>query len=773
MIRIFFLLLFSYTLVAQSPELKVELKNTSQVYCLAVSDDGKYLATGSIGKVFIWDLEEGRLINCIKNLIYPVYSMGFTTDSKSLLMAMGNNNVELWDIETLTKTTTYFGHSFMVKDLKVAKNGKYFVSLDYKNKIILWDINKGKALREFESSSALVHSVDFSPSEKEIIIGQMEGTIPVVELASGKEVKKINGKRTTSEDFTPGMSEDSLMMIAVRDYSIGNIVLHEAGKVIAFHANMITQWDLATGVQEKFVPLKFSPYRATATKDGKKVALRGGKVLKLLDRGSMKITDSIALSPNDFQPLTVDPKGKYFLTGEMDGSVKFFETQTGREVMTLFAFDSTEWAVVTPDGYFDASQGAMGLLYYVQELDIIPLEAYFEQSYIPSLFKSVKAGGDSKSYLPTKKDIFTNVMVPPSVKLTSTNESKISKNPEETVNITISDEGGGIDELRLYQNGKLIDVKFYKDNKPKAGTKIKEQFPAQLTVGNNIFKAIAFSKGRLEGKSNSILVKYDAPKPASNLYILAIGVNKYENSKYDLKFAKADAELISREIAGIKNNIFKNVIVKNLFDNEATIQNVRTALDSIVANAKPEDTFVFYFSGHGASDDDPEQNLAEFYFILHGVQQIYGNASARNPFALSGKEIKDYSLKIKAQKQLILIDACQSGQALENFAMRGAQSEKAIIDLSKSRGLYIMAASEADQTAKEIKELGHGVFTYSLIEGLKCAADFFEKDGVINVKELNMFVNKKVKETAQKYNISPQRPVSWEYLNDFPVKVCD
>jgi uncharacterized caspase-like protein len=142
-------------------------------------------------------------------------------------------------------------------------------------------------------------------------------------------------------------------------------------------------------------------------------------------------------------------------------------------------------------------------------------------------------------------------------------------------------------------------------------------------------------------------------------------------------------------------------------------------------------------------------------------------------FALSGKELKEYSLKIKAQKQLILIDACQSGKALENFAMRGPQSEKAIIDLSKSRGLYIMAASEADQTAKEVNDLGHGVFTYSLIEGLKCAADFFEKDGIINVKELNLFVNKKVKEIARKYNLTPQRPVSWEYLNDFPVKLCE
>ncbi|MBK8663688.1 MAG: hypothetical protein IPN18_18580 [Ignavibacteriales bacterium] len=144
--------------------------------------------------------------------------MGFTTDSKSILLALGNNNVEMWDIESFTKTTTFFGHSYMLKDLKVGKNGKYFLSLDYKNKIILWDINKGKALREFDLPVSLVHSADFSPSGKELIIGQMDGEIPVIDLASGKTVKSLNNKKMLSEDYRPGMSEDSTRMLAVRDF---------------------------------------------------------------------------------------------------------------------------------------------------------------------------------------------------------------------------------------------------------------------------------------------------------------------------------------------------------------------------------------------------------------------------------------------------------------------------------------------------------------------------------------------------------------------------
>ncbi len=73
--------------------------------------------------------------------------------------------------------------------------------------------------------------------------------------------------------------------------------------------------------------------------------------------------------------------------------------------------------------------------------------------------------------------------------------------------MTVTDEGGGIDEIRLYQNGKLIDVKYYNDGKPKAGNKITLNFTAQRVSGNNTFRATAFIKGRREGKSKPIVIK--------------------------------------------------------------------------------------------------------------------------------------------------------------------------------------------------------------------------------------------------------------------------
>ena len=65
----------------------------------------------------------------------------------------------------------------------------------------------------------------------------------------------------------------------------------------------------------------------------------------------------------------------------------------------------------------------------------------------------------------------------------------------------------------------------------------------------------------------------------------------------------------------------------------------------------------------------------------------------------------------------MLVDACKSGAVI--IAFRGFEDRKALSQLSRSTGVHIVAASTKDQFAAEVKELGHGVFTYILLEGLK------------------------------------------------------
>ena len=103
------------------------------------------------------------------------------------------------------------------------------------------------------------------------------------------------------------------------------------------------------------------------------------------------------------------------------------------------------------------------------------------------------------------------------------------------------------------------------------------------------------------------------------------------------------------------------------------------------------------------------------------------------------------------------------------IAMRGAAEEKAIAQLARSTGSHWLTASGSEQFAAEFSQLGHGVFTYALLQGLKGGAANGDKQ--ITVNELKAYLEIQVPELSQKYKGSPQYPASYGYGNDFPIEV--
>ena len=117
---------------------------------------------------------------------------------------------------------------------------------------------------------------------------------------------------------------------------------------------------------------------------------------------------------------------------------------------------------------------------------------------------------------------------------------------------------------------------------------------------------------------------------------------------------------------------------------------------------------------------------------------------------------------------MYILDACQSAGALEDIvALRGAAEEKAIAQLARSTGTHWLTASGSSQFASEFSQLGHGAFTYCLLEALKGAADNGDKK--ISIKELDTYLQLKVPEVTQKYKGTAQYTASYGYGNDFPI----
>jgi uncharacterized caspase-like protein len=156
-----------------------------------------------------------------------------------------------------------------------------------------------------------------------------------------------------------------------------------------------------------------------------------------------------------------------------------------------------------------------------------------------------------------------------------------------------------------------------------------------------------------------------------------------------------------------------------------------------------------------------------FYLVPTNVTQIYGPSDQLISNGISSMKLRDLSESIKAQKQFFILDACNSAGALEAFARRGANQEKAIAQLARSTGTHWIAASTSDQFATEFASLGHGAFTYTLLKGLNGAAD--TGDRRITINELKAYLESELPNVTKEHKGRAQYPASYGFGRDFPV----
>ncbi|PYN24920.1 MAG: hypothetical protein DMD76_13670, partial [Candidatus Rokuibacteriota bacterium] len=106
-----------------------------------------------------------------------------------------------------------------------------------------------------------------------------------------------------------------------------------------------------------------------------------------------------------------------------------------------------------------------------------------------------------------------------------------------------------------------------------------------------------------------------------------------------------------------------------------------------------------------------------------------------------------------AERIVMLLDTCYSGTAGGRTFMRqqiraGGINDQFLERLTRSKGRVIITASGPNEVALESSELGHGVFTYFLLQGLAGQADR-NGDGVVTVSELYEYVEEQVDRKAR------------------------
>jgi len=223
------------------------------------------------------------------------------------------------------------------------------------------------------------------------------------------------------------------------------------------------------------------------------------------------------------------------------------------------------------------------------------------------------------------------------------------------------------------------------------------------------------------------------------LYLLSIGVSKYDNPQFNLGFADKDAKSIAKVFKAQEGKIYKKVVTKVLTNHNATSDNILDALDWIDEEATSKDVVIIFIAGHGVNDDK-----GNYYFLSTDAKL---NRLRRT--ALKWVEIQDTITNLPS-KVILLADTCHSGNISGNRRdVTGAI--KSI--MNAGRGSIIMTATTGSGYSYEDKSWGHGAFTKAIIEGIgemKADYDFGDgKDNIVTIKELDNYITYRVKKLTK------------------------
>ena len=163
-------------------------ENDCTITCVAFTPpDGSHLvAADTTGLVRIWDTTTWKLERTIDRGS-RIYSLAISPDGRTLATG-GDKRTVLWDFETGTKLHVLDSATDAV--LAFSPDGRTLVSGDFDHNVVLWDVASGLQLRTFDAHTDSVFGVSFSPDGNILATVGSEGVLRLWEAAAFDEIDR-------------------------------------------------------------------------------------------------------------------------------------------------------------------------------------------------------------------------------------------------------------------------------------------------------------------------------------------------------------------------------------------------------------------------------------------------------------------------------------------------------------------------------------------------------------------------------------------------------
>lgn len=733
-----------------------------RVMALAVSQDGSRFAIGTeSGAVEIRDSTTGALVRAIDGLDFYVGSLTFAAGGKLLAVSCGyrcadRNRTLVLDVESGERKGEYRAHDGTVFASAADKDGVFVATAGgTRHAIHVWDPATGERRAEMVGFGQPVTAVGIDAAGSAIawgnanpcpdrvacpeVQGPLENEIllplpdrffePPRTAGQGPFNRAVHAEGAWSVAAAAGGADD--LENAILEISSGgklvrsiendatNGYLHAAFTLLPGGLDVITGGNDGTLIQY-----------STATGDIRGEFLGGhtGEVNAIATAGGSSSGHRL------------------MVTGSADQTLRLWNLDTRELIVSMF-FAGKEFVIWMPQGYYYSSdEGDKMIGWHVnQGLD---KEARFVRAgqlkrylWSPEMVRRAIILGSAKQAVAEMRPGVDNELRrllerrPPEFDIRiAEDQSGVREGFVAVEVIGAAESGTDVAEFAVLSNQRNVSTSA---SRSVSGDGKRTIIEVPVEDGENRISVTGVNEfGYLTERSVVALAKTRKEEARKGkLYLVAIGVEKYpllptdcNGRSCDLTYPVDDAAELVRVIAERSAPLFSGMETLVLVNREAldetpdklqALQRVMAIDDVLEPDSDtisdeiedfldkpgPDDTTIVFVAGHGINVDE------DYYFIPSDGRKQDADKWKRS-------SLVDWSDIQKAVERaegtrFMLLDTCHAANAFNPRLEKDAADAR----------IVVFSATAANSTAAELPELGHGVFTYSLLEGLRGGAN--------------------------------------------------
>ena len=664
-----------------------------------------------------------------------------------LLQKFDNDSLLVWDFARSAQIAEYSLESAATPIHFDTGSGRLLI---LKNGILSSRIQAKKGAEFSESVfSEAVSSATVSRDKKFVFIGFTDGSVgkfasngnsiwrqKVFKAAVRQIAVDWEGKRLTA------LSEENLVKILGESGKVSH-TYENVKKIGQFNPRGMQVFLLQTGQLVKISPTGSVTVQAPPT-DIYSFSLshNGNSLLVVSASGQL----SIGLD-SQWKIVDADIKEAFFVSDKRfivarDSGVVHLKQMDLAHYLVAIVPGKSGWVIVDHEGRYDGTIEGGKDVTWSAEGATLNLDQFFKNYYQPGLLAAYVNGDEGKVLQAVPANPGEGVFPPAKIEIEFPDGKMKSGQLTKVVAIAESKGGELPEDIRIFHNGKRLP------DKSKLGSQRVKQNEKILVVQvfsfipeagvNEVFAEIrnAHGVGSRSEVQREVTEGFRSP---GRMYLLGTGVDKYRTPGIDLDFAATDVQAVVKRLAAGDNSIHKETIPNLVLDSRAT---KREILDQLARLEKltPDDSVVLVFAGHG------EEQNGEWYFLPHDVDLRRLAATA-----VSAREIQDALVAAPPKRIFLMVDACNSGATIDTFNRFRAFQRRFVQQVGRDSGVTVLTATRRNQLAAELPELGHGIFTHVILQGLNGRAASNMNNGSVSAHQLANYVGANLEKLAQPY----------------------